>query len=297
MNIFNKAIFLFGLTLISFNISWGQSDINLFLRPSDSLNIARRNAVIALESAFYVGGMIQMNKPLTSEHFNTKFHFVSDNSSCLQMDKANHIFISYQIGNLFSNTLQWSGVSKKNQLIYGAGMGFVFLNSIELADGFAKKGASYGDIIANGIGTSLYVSQELLWNEQRIVPKWSCGTTVFVCADPEKTKSLLMGTLDKETIWLSVNLHSFFKDSIIPKWLNFAIGYGSEGVDYKPPIVGTKYVKFQQYYFSLDADLTKIDTKSHFLKTVFSVLNVVKIPAPTFEINDRGDYKFHAFYF
>ncbi|PWA04164.1 DUF2279 domain-containing protein [Flavobacterium psychrotolerans] len=297
MNTFNKILFLFALTIFSFNISWGQSEINLLLRPSDSLNIARRNAVVVAESAFYVAGMIQMNKPLTSDHFNAKFHFVSDNVSCLQMDKANHIFVSYQIGNLFSNALQWSGVSKKNQLIYGAGMGFVFLNSIELADGFSKKGASYGDVIANSIGTSLFVSQELLWKEQRIIPKWSCGTSGFVCANPEKTKSQLMGTLDKETIWLSVNLHSFFKASKIPKWMNLAIGYGTEGVDYRPRILGTKQVKFHQYYFSFDADLTKIDTKSHFLKTVFSVVNVVKIPAPTFEINEKGDSKIYFFYF
>jgi hypothetical protein len=33
-----------------------------------------------------------------------------------------------------------------------------------------------------------------------------------------------------QTYWLSVNLHSFYKGSKIPKWLNLAIGYGANGM-------------------------------------------------------------------
>ena len=279
--------------VLCFNVSWSQSTIDTFLKPSDSLKIGRRNAVIVAETSFYVLGMIQMNEPLNKEHFNSKFNFVDDNSGCLQMDKANHIFSSYQIGSAFANAFQWSGVSKKNQLIYGAGMGFVFLNSIELVDGFTKKGASYGDIIANGIGTSLFVSQELLWKEQRIIPKWSGETTNFICLNPEKTKSELMGELDRETVWLSINLHSFFKNSKIPKWLNFAVGYGEEGNGFRSNN-GSEYC---QLYFSFDVDLTKIETKSHFLKTMLFVFNTIKIPAPAFEINGNGKGEFHYLFF
>ena len=44
-------------------------------------------------------------------------------------------------------------------------------------------------------------------------------------------------------------------------------------------------------------DLTKIKTKSHFLKTVFSVFNTVKIPAPTIEFVHFNDIKYHFIYF
>jgi hypothetical protein len=54
---------------------------------------------------------------------------------------------------------------------------------------------------------------------------------------------------------------------------------------------------FRQFYLSLDVDLTKIKTNSYFLKTVFSVFNSVKIPAPTFEISTSGKSKFHLIYF
>ena len=57
---------------------------------------------------------------------------------------------------------------------------------------------------------------------------------------------------------------------------------------------------YSQFYLSLDIDLVKIKTKSKFLKSVFSVINFIKIPAPTLEINpdfklllEKGEqYKF-----
>ena len=105
-----------------------------------------------------------------------------------------------------------------------------------------------------------------------------------------------------QTYWLSVNLHSFAKGSKIPKWLNVALGYGAEGM-----ITGNKenttttYTpnpqRFKQLYLSLDVDLTKIETNSHFLKTIFSVFNSVKIPAPTIKFVQFNDIKYHFIYF
>jgi hypothetical protein len=54
----------------------------------------------------------------------------------------------------------------------------------------------------------------------------------------------------------------------IPKWLNVALGYGAEGM-----ITGNRRCtpntaynpkRFRQLYLSLDVDLTKIKTNSHF---------------------------------
>ena len=54
---------------------------------------------------------------------------------------------------------------------------------------------------------------------------------------------------------------------------------------------------YRQFYLSLDVDLTKISTKSKLLKTVFSVVNFIKIPSPTLEFNGKGHIKFHYLYF
>jgi hypothetical protein len=55
--------------------------------------------------------------------------------------------------------------------------------------------------------------------------------------------------------------------------------------------------RYRQFYLSLDVDLTKIETKSHFIKTILTVFNTIKIPAPTFEIKGLGETKFHWVYF
>ena len=61
---------------------------------------------------------------------------------------------SYYGGKLGMDALNWAGVSKKNQLIYGAGIGFVFLSAVEILDGFSEEwGASTSDVIANAAGT------------------------------------------------------------------------------------------------------------------------------------------------
>ena len=302
MKTFAKILTGLHFMTVCFNAAWGQSGVNTFLKPSDTLNIGRRNAVIVAESIFYVGGIIQINKPFDRDYLGSKFHFINDNSSSLQMDKAAHIYASYQIGSGFANALQCSGISKKNQLIYGAGMGFVFLTSVEFIDGFSnERGTSYGDIIANSLGPSLYGSQQLLWKEQRIVPKFSFQSDNFFCVTPREMKSRIMDDLDGQTFWLSVNLHSFFKGSKIPKWLNLAIGYGVEGVDSNDRILekstNQQLEPYRQLYLSLDVDLTKIKTNSHFLKTVFYVFNTIKIPAPTMEYSTREGLKGHYLFF
>ena len=223
------------------------------------------------------------------------------------MDKVGHLYTSYHVGRFSAESLNWSGTSKKNQLIYGASLGFVFLTAVEVMDGFSEEwGASSGDVVANAAGTALYVSQELIWKEQRIIPKFSYHKTEYSNYRPDVLGSTfpeqILKDYNGQTYWLSTNIYSFSKGSKIPKWLNVALGYGAEGMvsgndENFTPILTPKPEKFRQFYLSLDVDLTKIKTKSHFLKTVFSVLNTVKIPAPTIEYSPQSGFKFYAFYF
>jgi hypothetical protein len=284
-----------------------QSPLNLFLKPSDSLNIARRNSVFVSEAVVLSATMVGLQSYWYSDYPQSKFHFINDNGDWQQMDKMGHLFTSYQLGSFGTDALKWSGVSKKNQLIFGSTLGFVFLTAVEVLDGHSSNwGASSGDIIANATGTALYVSQELLWKEQRITPKFSFHTTQYASLRPnvlgESFSEQMLKDYNGQTYWLSVNLHSFFKDSKIPSWLNLAFGYGADGMIYSRSNSESNFyypnvTPFRQFYFSFDADLTKIKTNSHLLKTIFSVVNIIKIPAPTIEIRGNGTVEFYAFYF
>ncbi|HBI01798.1 DUF2279 domain-containing protein [uncultured Flavobacterium sp.] len=277
--------------------------MNTFLEPSDTLNIKRRNLVIVSESVLTSAALIGLNQLWYADYEKSSFHFKNDNADWLQMDKAGHIYSSYHLGRLSAEMLDWSGVSKKNQLIYGAGYGFVFLTAVEVFDGYsAEWGFSWGDVAANATGTALYVSQELLWDEQRIIPKFSFHTTKYANQRPEllgeSFTEQILKDYNGQTYWLSANLHTFAKTSKIPKWLNLAVGYGAEGMlSSKKNDLMQNDDRFRQFYLSFDVDLSKIETNSHFLKTIFSLFNTIKIPAPTFEINSLGRSKFHVLYF
>ncbi|WP_439129570.1 DUF2279 domain-containing protein [Polaribacter sp.] len=297
----NKTALFFIIILCTFSLYAQNSS---FFKKSDTLNKPRRNAVIISESALASGSLLALNELWYKDYERASFHFTNDNAEWKQMDKVGHFMTSYYLGKIGMEVLDWAGVSKKNQLIYGATFGFTFLTAVEVLDGFSKEwGASSGDILANAAGTGLLVGQELLWNEQRITVKYSFHQTAFAKQRPNTLGNNYLQQALKDyngqTYWLSANVWSFNKKGNFPKWLNIAFGYGADGMLFGNQNSQNSALQnpYRQFYLSLDIDLVKIKTKSKFLKSVFSVINFIKIPSPTLEINTKGQIKFHYLYF
>jgi uncharacterized protein YfiM (DUF2279 family) len=291
-----KSIFLVFAFLFTFHSFAQQS----FFKKSDSLNIKRRNAVFLTEATLATGTLIALDKMWYSDYPRSSFHFNNDNNQWLQMDKMGHVMTSYYVGKVGMEVLDWAGVSKKNQLIYGATFGFTFLTAVEILDGHSKKwGASWGDIIANASGTGILIGQELLWNEQRILLKYSFSQTKYAKQRPnvlgENYIQQVLKDYNGQTYWLSANIWSFNKEGNFPKWLNVAFGYGADGMLYgeNNPTNALLQDPHRQFYLSVDLDLTKIKTNSKFLKTLFSTINFIKIPAPALEYNTKNGFQFH----
>lgn len=281
-----------------------QSRINQFLKPSDTLNNSRKNAVVITEATFAAVTLVALDRLWYADYPRSKFKTLNDNEEWLQMDKLGHVFSAYQLGQLGANTLNWAGVSEKNQLLYGATLGLGFLTAVEVMDGFSQEwGFSWGDMMANGLGTGLYVGQELLWEEQRILLKYSFSRSDFASQRPEKLGNGLSEELLKDyngqTYWLSANISTFLKTENFPKWLNIAFGYGADGMLTGNPNDDNflNQNRVRQFYLSLDVDLTRIKTNSSVLKTIFSVFNIIKVPFPTFSLNSQGAVKWHYIYF
>ncbi len=297
------------LALVCVSIAFpahAQQRIDAFLTPADSLHISRRTAVVVSEIALSATALVGLSQLWYADYPRSDFHFIDDANEWQQLDKAGHVFSSYHLGRFSAEALAWSGVSKKDQLLYGATYGFAFLTAVEVLDGYsAQWGASWSDVSANAAGTALYVSQELCWNEQRIIPKYSFHTTAYAAQRPDLLGSSLPEQLLKDyngqTYWLSVNVQSFIKTKSIPAWFNVALGYGAEGMlsaDELSPISSlSPTTRTRQFYFSLDIDLSRIKTKSHLVKTICSVFNTIKIPAPTIEFGTSGVLIVHPFYF
>jgi len=228
------------------------------------------------------------------------FQFFNDNSEWKQIDKLGHFYSSFYFSYGASKAFQWCNVPKKKSDFYGALTGFLIMVPIEIMDGYsADYGASSGDLMANAAGSFFYLGQTLLWKEPRIYPKFSFHRTYFAKERPnvlgDNLTSEMLKDYNGQTYWLSFDMDKFIK---FPKWLNLAVGYGADGMVYANDSSNKAmgYESYRQFYFTLDPDLTAIQTRSKALKTLFFFVSLIKLPSPTLEFSQKGT-KFHAFYY
>lgn len=260
--------------------------------------------IFAGETAAYAGTIYGLSQAWYKSPFG-KFQFNDDAQEWLQIDKMGHFFSAYQICRHTAAVYQKTGVSRKQAALYGALSGFLFLTPIEILDGFQypEYGFSASDMAANVLGPALYLGQYALWGDERIQPKWSFHYTNLAAVRPELLGRTYgerwLKDYNGQTYWLSANLSAFWPQSNIPKWLNVSVGYGIQNM------VGAEVAKsqslgydpYRQYYLSLDVDFKRIRTNKKWLKTLFFMLNTLKVPAPAFEWNRQRGVVFHALYF
>ena len=277
---------------------------------NDTINKKRLNTVIYTSAGLYTFSLIALYYGWYKDTPLTGFHFIDDNQNNMQIDKIGHATTAYTISYYAHNSLRWAGVDNKRSAIYGSLMGFGAMTVLEVLDGFSSEyGAAWGDLIANGIGSGMFLSQQLLWKEQRFRLKFSYHATDYAQYNPALLgKNPLQRALkdyNGHTYWLSGNINSFLReDSKFPKWINVAFGYGVKGllgVTSNPSEVDghpiPHFDRVRQYYVSMDVDWTRIETNSKFLRFTFKAISFIKIPFPTLEYNKENNFVFHWFYF
>lgn len=239
----------------------------------------------------------------------SSFHFFNDNGEWEQMDKYGHFWDAYNIAKPISACYRWAGVDERKATLYGTGITFLFLSSVEIFDGFSEQwGFSGGDMLANAGGLILFAGQQSTWREQRIVLKYSFHQTEYAKYNPKLLGSSLPENILKDynglTYWLTINPQSFFKASGFPVWLSIALGIGAEGMTgghENPATVDGNIVpqseRRKQFYLSVDFDLARIQTKSKILSSIFKLINVVHLPAPAIEWGAGRKAIYHGFYF
>lgn len=306
MKIGFKFIFLF------FAGNVFSQDTLKFFCPSSDFSKKRVTSVVSLQTVGYGGSLALLGAAWYTDYPKSYFHSFDDFPEWLQMDKAGHFITSWYLCRIGIDMMEWSGVKRKKAIWCGTAGSFLYLTGIEMLDGFSDGwGFSWTDFSANSIGTGLIIAQKtsnVRWFKGMSL-KFSFHQTDF----PPYRPSLLGKNLSEQIIkdyngqsyWLSFNISSFMKEETkFPKWLNMAVGYGGEAMitgrpdDFYVDANGNSIwmERYRQYYLSLDIDLTRIKTKSHFLKTVFETISFIKIPAPALELNKKG-MKFHPFYY
>jgi len=297
------------LLVISGNWKVIFAQTNNSINYSDTLSLKKLTLVGVTGASLYAGSISGLYSLWYKNYPQTEFHFFNDNNEWLQMDKCGHITTSYYIGLVGYSALRWSGVPEKKAIWYGGLTGLIYLTSIEIMDGFSEQwGFSPGDMTANTLGTALFISQQLVWHEQKFKVKWSFHSSAYAKYNPDLLGNTFTERMLKDyngqTYWLSANISSFgLQNSRFPKWLNIAAGYGAEGMTgaFANPseINGLPvpyYKRYRQFYISPDIDLSRIPVKSKTLKLILNTIGFIKIPMPALEFN-KGGVKFHPLYF
>jgi hypothetical protein len=315
--------FLFGFS------AYAQSDtIGFWDRPA-RLNKARFFTAAAAGGVGYTGTLLSLNELWYKQYPRTSFHFFNDAREWQQMDKAGHMFTAYFEAEWLYGISRWTGIQDDGAIWTSAAVATGLQATVEMLDGFSSKwGFSIHDFASNLAGSGLWAFQQTAWDEQRIRMKVSSTykeysdetiagypggtTTIRTRTDDLYGENIFQSFLkdyNAQTVWLSVNPHSFMKEeNRFPQWINIAVGYSAEnmygGFENEWEVDGntftlseSDYPRFRQWYLSPDIDLSKIKTRSKPLHTLLSMLNIFKFPAPALELNGKGGVKWKWMHF
>ncbi len=300
-----------------------------FLEPADTFHRGRFWISAGIGTALYGSASYGLYKSWYAEHETSSFHFFNDMGQWNDVDKLGHAFTAYAESVLLYKGARWTGIKRPLAIGTAAGLATILQGTVEVMDGFSEEwGFSVPDLAYNTLGIGLFASQELIWREQRILLKVSntrpdypdfilqANNGDFQTTPRERAYDLYGSSFAEAfikdyngmTVWASINPASFLagNSSAAPfKWLNLALGYGAENMygaygngwtgeqGGKFSLTEPEFQRYRQYYLSLDIDFDRLDTESRLLRTLFSLINWIKVPSPTLELNSRGNLKFH----
>jgi hypothetical protein len=296
---------IFMLALLTFFSATGNAQ-NL----DNGISGPRFRTVVITEAIVTTAGMIGLHYLWYKKFPKSRFHLFNDNAEWLSMDKIGHAATGYNISGIQYDMMRWSGANNRQAAWIGGLTAFGLQTIVEIFDGYSKHwGFSKGDMLANILGSGLFVGQQLAWGEQRMRLKFSFHKTIYAKYNPaelgkDKWQSWLKD-YNGQTYWLSINPGSFMKsNSDFPKWLNASFGISADGMigaRYNPDKIGNVIVpsfkRERKFLFSLDADLKRINNNADGPQTLISIPNIFKIPAPALEFKKSAGTKFHWLYF
>jgi len=267
----------------------------------DSIPSWKKAAVYGSISAAAVGSMAYLSQSWYADQPRTDFHFFNDNAQWLGMDKWGHAFTTYQTGRMGYLSFRSAGMPKRSALIWGANVGFLFLAGVEVLDGFSPAwGYSPGDMLANAAGSGLFISQEALWDEQRVQIKFSARMTPYAPQRPDLLGKTPLERIIKDyngqTYWLTTSPGMWTQEGRLPRWLGVSVGYGADGMlsGHPESALFPDQQRTRLFYLAPDILLDQIPFRSKALRLAALWLSWVKIPLPALGITDEGGLRFRA---
>ncbi len=160
--------------------SIAQNNINY-----NDYNAKRINAIAISETALATAGIIGLHYLWYKKFPHSRFHFFNDSKEWLNMDKMGHATTAYNLCAIQYNMMRWGGLNNNSATWVGGLTAMGLQSIIEIFDGFSQKwGFSTTDMLANIIGTSLFMTQQFAYHEQRVQLKFSFHHYMFAYYNP-----------------------------------------------------------------------------------------------------------------
>lgn len=235
----------------------------------------------------------------------TSFHFFNDLEEWNYMDKAGHIYSSYQVARKSHLFLENRNI--ENSIEKSCFYSLFFMLGIEVLDGFSTEwGFSNYDLLSNFIGTGLFYGQEKKFNRQVLKLKFSSHPTEIAKYRPSLLGDNYLQRVFKDyngqTYWITLDFNSEIQEKYkLFKYLNLSLGYsidGFTGARYNPNLNCLEcdnLTRQSQYIISFDLDLSEIKTENKFLKLFLNSFSVIKFPAPAILIQNKSQFKWLYF--
>ena len=262
------------LLAMAFNPIWAQ-------QSNDSIALRNAKIVAGSEAVVYAGSMFGLHQLWFKDCPWVGIHTINDNGDWLQMDKLGHATTSYHISLVGAESMRLAGLGSKPSALYGGAFSLLYMTTIEIMDaGHQDWGFSWGDMIADASGITLYTAQQLLWEEQRISLKYSFHPTEYAQYNPEELGNNLISQALKDyngiTIWATFNIKELLldSDSGFPEWLTVDLGYGGKGMVAPQPT--PDFQRVRQFYLAPGVDLAKLPVRNRYFKAFLRALSFSK---------------------
>lgn len=282
-----------------------------FISETDSNKIKKSTLIkmAAFTGVYYAGSLAVLSDVWFEDKEKVPFHFSNDNSGYLQVDKFGHMFGAYIYSYSGYHVMKCLGFSRKEALIFGGTLGLILQTPVEIMDATHEGyGFSWGDMLANSLGSAMVIGQELLFREQIVKYKFSYWESEYSEISNgyfgDSSLDRLFNDYNGHTYWFSMPLNRFILKNKLPQWLNISVGYGANGMygelenitEYNGVVI-PETQRYRQYLLSFDIDWTKIKTNSRFLKTIFTAMTFIKLPFPALEYNSTGKLRGYWIYY
>ena len=279
---------------------------------------------LAIASLLVYGGLLTALSQLWyAGHTTSDFHFFNDWAEWHGMDKAGHFFTAFHISDIGVHLLGLAGFSRRKAIVWGSLAGIMFQTPIEILDGYGiAYGFSWGDVAANLAGSGFLFMQYFLWNEIRLLPKFSFHTTALAPLRPhllgENLPQQFLKDYNGQTYWLALDLWKFIhpnpKASVFLNkkndisetqskkrnafWLLPSVGLGAENMIFARDAQNLSHglEPFSQLYFSADVNLESLPAKQRFWQFVLFGLNKLHTLLPALEYSSLQGITAHLWF-